>query len=65
MEDDRQKIEGSSKDRRGLNWIKLDITPEIVIIGLVLVAFLAQEKEIYIAVVAGLTGYLAKKNNGG
>lgn len=65
MENDRQKVEGSSKDRKGFSWTRFDITPEIVIIGLVLVAFLAQEKEIYIAVVAGLTGYLAKKNNGG
>lgn len=58
-----RKREGSKTDRKPL-WQKMDITPELVIVGLVLIAILSGEKEIFIAVVAGLTGYLSKKVSG-
>ena len=47
-----------------MDWSKLDITQEMVIIAIVVLAIFMGDKDVSNVAMGGLIGYLTKKNGG-
>lgn len=47
-----------------MDWQKFDITSELIICGVIFLAWHLSDKDIILAVVSGLIGYLTRKAQG-